>query len=121
MSPLLRNMLKDVEIDNDASILKKMEEIVNQYKARVEGILAAEGKTLDDEWEPIRNQIYRANEADAIRSTSTVKNPIVRRNSFDSSLSPSTRNYPLRKDTTSPSPSKIPVPLFSYRSKETCL
>ena len=51
MSPLLRDMLDDVEVDNDASILRKMEQIVNQYKARVEGLLAKEGKTLeDDDW-----------------------------------------------------------------------
>ena len=116
MSPLLRSMLKDVEIDNDASILKKMQEIVDQYKARVEIILAHEGKMLNEDWEPIRNKNHQID--DDCRSASTpTSTRLTRRNSFDASLShTSPRVYPSpRKDITAAStsiPSKIPVPLF---------
>lgn len=128
MSPLLRSMLKDVEVDNDASILKKMEEIVNQYKARVECILAQEGKTLNDEWEPTHCSSYEV-ERNIRRSSAPFSSRLIRSNSFDSSLPyeppPMTaRVYPSRRKdnsaTSSSSPSKIPVPLF-YRPKETCL
>lgn len=128
LSPLLRNMLKDVDIDNDESILKKMEEIVNQYKLRVEGILAAEGKTLNGELEPTRCNPYfdkpDGNSHLSSPSSSANQCRLSRRNSFDSSLSGfsvGTHLYSPRKDIASPSPpSKIPVPLF-YRPKETCL
>lgn len=130
ISPLLRNMLKDVELDNDASILKKMEEIVNQYKARVESILAAEGKTLNDDFtaKVDSNNVTSQPNEDEIRKfkpTSSLGScQLSRRNSLDSSLShhmPTTRMYPSpRKDIASQSPSKIPMPRF-YRPKETCL
>lgn len=142
ISPLLRNMLKEVELDNDASILKKMEEIVNQYKARVESILAAEGKTLNDDLDltsPTSNngkvdlmtngvrQQLQANDQDELRKMKPKAgapglSKLSRRNSLDSSLSHMpTRMFPSpRKDIVSQSPSKIPMPRF-YRPKETCL
>lgn len=107
-------MLKELENDSEASILKKMEEIVNQYKARVEGILAAEGKTLDENWDEPRKAIKVETE----RSNERPQRHLSRRKSFDSSQS----QIPVRprKDTVASSPSKIPMPLF-YRSKEACL
>ncbi len=132
ISPLLRNMLKDVELDNDASILKKMEEIVNQYKARVESILAAEGKTLNDDFTsakvdsaPPSNKMngHQINE-DGVRKMKMHQGStkLSRRNSLDSSLSnmPTRMFLSPRKDIASQSPSKIPMPRF-YRPKETCL
>lgn len=133
MSPLLRNMLKDVELDNDASILKKMEEIVNQYKARVESILAAEGKTLNDDLDytakvdtPSHNMngsgLHNNEDARKLFTRQPATTKLSRRNSLDSSLShlPTRMFASPRKDVVSQSPSKIPMPLF-YRPRETCL
>lgn len=125
ISPLLRNMLKDVELDNDASILKKMEEIVNQYKARVESILAAEGKTLNEDYTanvtPLAsNKISEQQKEDpAQRKVKNGTSKLTRRNSLDSSLShlPTRMFVSPRKDVVSQSPSKIPMPRF-YRPKE---
>lgn len=129
ISPLLRNMLKDVELDNDASILKKMEEIVNQYKARVESILAAEGKTLNDDYTaraspsapatPCIKINDQRNEDPTQRPAKNGTSKLSRRNSLDSSLShlPTRMFVSPRKDLVSQSPSKIPVPRF-YRPKE---
>ena len=133
ISPLLRNMLKDVELDNDASILKKMEEIVNQYKARVESILAAEGKTLNDDLEEFPTRPDLASHQNGVHGNDHVTEDVLlkinrepsklcRRNSLDSRMSQlPTRIYPTpRKDIVSQSPSKIPIPQF-YRPKEACL
>ena len=104
-SKLVAELLNDVELDNDASILKKMEQIVNQYKARVEGILAAEGKTLNDEWD----------------TPPPLSSPSGRRNSLGSGLTSQIPIRRLRKDGLhTPTPSKIPMPLFYQRSKEAC-
>ena len=129
ISPLLRNMLKDVELDNDASILKKMEEIVNQYKARVESILAAEGKTLNDDFTsakvdlapPSNKMNGHQNNEDGLRKMKQGSTKLSRRNSLDSSLShmPTRMFLSPRKEIASQSPSKIPMPRF-YRPKETC-
>ena len=60
MSPMLREMLADVvDLDNDVSILKRMEQIVNDYKARVEGIL----QTADDD------EVGGAGDADGVAAT----------------------------------------------------
>lgn len=92
-------MLDEVDIDNDVSILKRMEKIVNQYKARVEGLLAAEGKTLDDD--PMLDEIPLAD------STS-----LNRRSSLDSNASNSKNTSVRRKDRTTSIPSRIPMPRF---------
>ena len=128
ISPLLRNMLKDVELDNDASILKKMEEIVNQYKARVESILAAEGKTLNEDYTaaspsapaiPCIKINDQRNEEPNQQKAKNGTSKLNRRNSLDSSLShlPARMFVSPRKDLASQSPSKIPMPRF-YRPKE---
>ena len=111
----LKSMLKDLENDSEASILKKMEEIVNQYKARVETILAAEGKTLDESWDEPRKPLIQF-EADPLNERP--QRHLSRRRSFDSGLSQMAVRP--RKDPIASSPSKIPVPMF-YRSKEACL
>ena len=111
-SKLVAELLNDVdvELDNDASILKKMEEIVNQYKARVEGILAAEGKTLNHEWE---------NTPPMTPSLPAASSSGFRRNSLASPLASQIPVRRFRKDAPS-NPSKIPMPLFYQRSKEAC-
>lgn len=96
---LLCDMLDEVDIDNDVSILKRMEKIVNQYKARVEGLLAAEGKTLDDD--PMLDEIPLAD-----------SKSLNRRSSLDSNASNSKNTSVRRKDRTTSIPSRIPMPRF---------
>jgi hypothetical protein len=114
MSPLLRDMLDDVEVDNDASILRKMEQIVNQYKARVENLLAKEGKTLHDEdWTENKTLGIAAPTAVDTQHTTAVSSRTVASAATTSTPPP-----------VSPLPSRIPLfqPKFSvYRPKETCL
>ena len=105
--PMIRDMLT-TDGDSDDSILKKLEDIINQYKARVEN-LAAEGQPSSGQTDD-----YVDKTADRARMAD-------RRGSLDASFSP----IPVRtarRDSSAHSPSKIPMPLF-YRQKqqETCL
>jgi hypothetical protein len=116
MSPLLRDMLDDVEVDNDASILRKMEQIVNQYKARVENLLAKEGKTLHDEDWTENKTLGAAPTAVDTQHTTAVSSRTVA-----ATATATTTSTP---PPVSPLPSRIPLfqPKFSvYRPKETCL
>ena len=119
MSPLLRDMLDDVEVDNDASILRKMEQIVNQYKARVENLLAKEGKTLhDDDWTvpPPPPALVPTPTAASAASAAVVDTQLTA-----TDRSRNTPAAPAAAPPGSPLPSRIPKPLFVYRPKETCL
>ena len=95
MSPMLREMLADVvDLDNDVSILKRMEQIVNDYKARVEGIL----QTADDD------EVGGAGDADGVAATAAAAAAAV-----EAALP-----APRRRDVAR-SPSKIPLPLSFFR------
>ena len=144
MSPLLRDILDDVEVDNDASILRKMEQIVNQYKARVEGLLAKEGKTLeDDDWKvsasspSLKTTVAASNVSSSSSRRRSIGSTLMQqqqepassmmggrgRDASSSSIVNSSSSSP-----GSPLPSRIPKPLlFVFRHgqqqtpKETCL